>query len=74
MHPRSPVSELFVPITLRGLTVRNRVWLSPMCQYSAVDGVPGDWHLVNLGARASGGRNGGAPHARGALPRRAPHP
>lgn len=49
------MSELFEPITLRGLTVRNRVWLSPMCQYSAVDGVPGDWHLVNLGARASGG-------------------
>ena len=47
--------HLFDPVTLRGLTVRNRVWLSPMCQYSAVDGVPGDWHLVNLGARASGG-------------------
>ncbi|GAB3652273.1 NADH:flavin oxidoreductase/NADH oxidase [Nocardioides korecus] len=47
--------ELFDPVTLRGLTVRNRVWLSPMCQYSAVDGVPGDWHMVNLGARASGG-------------------
>lgn len=47
--------ELFEPITLRDLTVRNRVWLAPMCQYSATDGVPHDWHLVNLGARASGG-------------------
>lgn len=46
---------LFEPITLRELTVRNRVWLAPMCQYSAVDGVPGDWHLVHLGARAVGG-------------------
>ncbi|WP_445256163.1 NADH:flavin oxidoreductase/NADH oxidase [Nocardioides aurantiacus] len=46
---------LFEPITLRDLTVRNRVWLAPMCQYSATDGVPDDWHLVNLGARASGG-------------------
>lgn len=46
---------LFEPVTLRDLTVRNRVWLAPMCQYSAVDGVPQDWHLVNLGARASGG-------------------
>jgi 2,4-dienoyl-CoA reductase-like NADH-dependent reductase (Old Yellow Enzyme family) len=49
------VSRLFEPITLRSLTVRNRVWLSPMCQYSAVDGVPDDWHLVHLGARATGG-------------------
>ncbi len=47
--------HLFDPITLRSLTVRNRIWLAPMCQYSAVDGVPGDWHLVNLGARAAGG-------------------
>lgn len=47
--------ELFEPITLRDLTVRNRAWLAPMCQYSATDGVPHDWHLVNLGARASGG-------------------
>ena len=49
--------RLFEPITLRGLTVRNRVWLAPMCQYSveARDGVPTDWHLVHLGARAQGG-------------------
>ena len=47
--------NLFEPITLRSLTVRNRVWLAPMCQYSATDGVPDDWHLVHLGARATGG-------------------
>ena len=49
------MSKLFEPITLRDLTVRNRVWLAPMCQYSATDGVPDDWHLTHLGARATGG-------------------
>jgi 2,4-dienoyl-CoA reductase-like NADH-dependent reductase (Old Yellow Enzyme family) len=49
------MSLLFEPLTLRGATARNRVWVSPMCQYSAVDGLPGDWHLVHLGARAVGG-------------------
>jgi 2,4-dienoyl-CoA reductase-like NADH-dependent reductase (Old Yellow Enzyme family) len=42
-------------MALRGLSVPNRVWLSPMCEYSAVDGVPNDWHLVHLGSRAVGG-------------------
>jgi len=46
---------LFSPLTLRGLQFRNRVFVSPMCQYSATDGVPSDWHLVHLGARAIGG-------------------
>lgn len=46
---------LFTPITLRGTTVRNRLWLAPMCQYSATDGRPNDWHVVHLGARANGG-------------------
>lgn len=46
---------LFAPLTLRGLTLQNRVVVSPMCQYSAVDGRPGDWHLVHLGSRAVGG-------------------
>jgi 2,4-dienoyl-CoA reductase-like NADH-dependent reductase (Old Yellow Enzyme family) len=46
---------LFAPITLRGATVRNRVWVSPMCQYSSVDGLPNDWHLVHLGQFAAGG-------------------
>jgi 2,4-dienoyl-CoA reductase-like NADH-dependent reductase (Old Yellow Enzyme family)/uncharacterized membrane protein YkvA (DUF1232 family) len=49
------MSRLFEPLTLRGRTARNRVWVAPMCQYSAVDGMPGDWHLVHLGARAVGG-------------------
>ena len=46
---------LFDPYTLKSLTLRNRIAVSPMCQYSAVDGVVNDWHLVHLGARASGG-------------------
>ena len=49
------MSRLFEPITLRGATARNRVWVAPMCQYSATDGMPADWHLVHLGARAVGG-------------------
>ena len=49
------MSRLFEPLTLRGATARNRVWVAPMCQYSAVDGMPDDWHLVHLGARAVGG-------------------
>ncbi|RPE76963.1 NADH:flavin oxidoreductase/NADH oxidase [Vulcaniibacterium tengchongense] len=49
------MSRLFQPLTQRSLTVRNRIAVSPMCQYSANDGVPGDWHLVHLGARATGG-------------------
>jgi 2,4-dienoyl-CoA reductase-like NADH-dependent reductase (Old Yellow Enzyme family) len=48
-------ARLFSPFTLRGVTFRNRVWVSPMCQYSAQDGVANDWHLVHLGARAVGG-------------------
>ncbi len=46
---------LFAPFTLRGLKLDNRVVVSPMCQYSATDGVPDDWHLVHLGSRAVGG-------------------
>lgn len=49
------MSHLFSPITLRDLTIRNRVWVAPMCQYSATDGLPDDWHLVHLGSFASGG-------------------
>lgn len=49
------MSELFTPITLRGLTVRNRVWVAPMCQYSATDGLPDDWHLAHLGSFARAG-------------------
>ncbi len=46
---------MFTPYTVRGLTLKNRVMVSPMAQYSAVDGVVGDYHLVHLGARAMGG-------------------
>lgn len=46
---------LFTPFTLRSLTFRNRIGVSPMCQYSAVDGVPGDWHFQHIGALATGG-------------------
>jgi 2,4-dienoyl-CoA reductase-like NADH-dependent reductase (Old Yellow Enzyme family) len=49
------VSRLFAPYTLRGTTFRNRIWVAPMCQYSSIDGMPTDWHLVHLGARATGG-------------------
>ncbi|PTY07396.1 oxidoreductase [Opitutaceae bacterium EW11] len=47
--------HLFDPFSLKSLTLRNRVGVSPMCMYSAVDGVANDWHLVHLGARAVGG-------------------
>lgn len=46
---------MFTPLRLRGLTLRNRVVVSPMDMYSAADGIPGDFHLVHLGARALGG-------------------
>lgn len=46
---------LFTPITMRGVTARNRIVVSPMCQYSSVDGGPTDWHLVHLGKFAMGG-------------------
>ena len=49
------MSLLFSPIRLRGLECRNRVFVSPMCQYSSRDGMPDDWHLVHLGSRAVGG-------------------
>jgi 2,4-dienoyl-CoA reductase-like NADH-dependent reductase (Old Yellow Enzyme family) len=49
------MSLLFSPITLRSVTIPNRVFVSPMCEYSCEDGVPNDWHLVHLGSRAVGG-------------------
>ena len=52
---RQPVPPMFTPFTLRGLTLKNRVVVSPMAQYSCVDGLPADYHLVHLGARAMGG-------------------
>lgn len=50
-----PLPPMFQPLSLRGLTIPNRVALSPMCMYSAVDGTVGDFQLVHLGSRAQGG-------------------
>ena len=50
-----PPVPMFTPFRLRDMVVENRVVVSPMDQYSAVDGVPGDWHFVHLGSRAVGG-------------------
>src|SRR5688572_10940629 len=47
--------HLFRPVNLRSVTARNRIMVSPMCQYSAIDGVPNDWHFQNLASRAVGG-------------------
>lgn len=49
------MSILFSPLILRSITFRNRIFVSPMCQYSSHDGLPADWHLVHLGSRAVGG-------------------
>jgi 2,4-dienoyl-CoA reductase-like NADH-dependent reductase (Old Yellow Enzyme family) len=49
------MATLFSAFTLRGVEFRNRVFVSPMCQYSSRDGMPNDWHLVHLGSRAVGG-------------------
>jgi 2,4-dienoyl-CoA reductase-like NADH-dependent reductase (Old Yellow Enzyme family) len=49
------MSHLFEPLDQRGVTFRNRIAVSPMCQYSSVDGFANDWHLVHLVSRAVGG-------------------
>jgi 2,4-dienoyl-CoA reductase-like NADH-dependent reductase (Old Yellow Enzyme family) len=49
------MSALFTSIRLREIEFRNRVFVSPMCQYSSIDGMPSDWHFVHLGSRAVGG-------------------
>jgi len=49
------MSKLFSPFTLRTIEFKNRIFVSPMCQYSSRDGQPTDWHLVHLGSRAVGG-------------------
>ncbi|MFD1603364.1 NADPH dehydrogenase NamA [Flavobacterium artemisiae] len=48
-------SQLFSPLTIKKITLKNRIVISPMCQYSSVDGFANDWHLVHLGSRAVGG-------------------
>jgi 2,4-dienoyl-CoA reductase-like NADH-dependent reductase (Old Yellow Enzyme family) len=51
----SAAADLFSPLQIRGVTLRHRVAMSPMCQYSSQDGLANDWHLVHLGSRAAGG-------------------
>src|SRR3954464_2706132 len=48
-------THLFTPLQLRDISFRNRIGVSPMCQYSSTDGFANDWHLVHLGSRAVGG-------------------
>ncbi len=52
---RDTTPQLFRPVTFRSVTARNRITVSPMCQYSATDGVANDWHFQNLASRAVGG-------------------
>jgi 2,4-dienoyl-CoA reductase-like NADH-dependent reductase (Old Yellow Enzyme family) len=55
-HDREvPEIDLLSPLAIRGVTFRNRIVMSPMCQYSAAEGLASDWHLVHLGSRAVGG-------------------
>src|ERR1700691_3022762 len=55
-HDRKlPDADLLAPLAVRGVSLRNRIVMSPMCQYSAVEGLANDWHLVHLGSRAVGG-------------------
>ena len=55
-HDREiPEIDLLTPLTIRGVTFRNRIVMSPMCQYSSREGLADDWHLVHLGSRAVGG-------------------
>ena len=49
------MSRLFSPFSIKSITLKNRIVVSPMCQYSSVDGFASDWHLVHLGSRAVGG-------------------
>lgn len=49
------MAQLFTPITFRSVTLKNRIVVSPMCEYSSVDGFANEWHLVHLGSRAVGG-------------------
>ena len=55
-HDREvPEIDLLSTLTIRGITFRNRIVMSPMCQYAAAEGLASDWHLVHLGSRAVGG-------------------
>jgi len=54
-QPATDSPHLLTPLTMRGVTFRNRIVMSPMCQYSSEEGMANDWHLVHLGSRAVGG-------------------
>jgi len=49
------MSKLLSSLTIKDIKLKNRIAISPMCQYSAIDGFANDWHLVHLGSRAVGG-------------------
>ena len=49
------MATLFEPIKIRSIELKNRITVSPMCEYSSIDGFANDWHLVHLGSRAVGG-------------------
>ena len=49
------MANLFQPLKIRSIELKNRIVVSPMCQYSSIDGFANDWHLVHLGSRAVGG-------------------
>src|SRR4051795_8484569 len=51
----NPMTNLMTPLAIREVTLRNRIAVSPMCEYSSEDGFANDWHLVHLGSRAVGG-------------------
>src|SRR5579862_6371530 len=51
----SEPAHLFTPLEIRGVRLRNRIGVSPMCEYSSDDGFANDWHFVHLGSRAVGG-------------------
>ena len=54
------MSQLFTPLKIGDISFRNRIFVSPMCQYSSHDGKPNDWHLVHLGSRADRSDPGGS--------------
>lgn len=62
------MAKLFEPITLGNVTFANRLWISPMCQYQAVDGVVGEWHHAHIGALATGGAGAIVMEATGVVP------
>ena len=64
----APMSQLFSPLTLRSVCFANRVFVSPMCQYSSDDGMPNERHLVHLGSRAVGGASMVCVEASGVTP------